>query len=304
MEDAHTVFLSLPRLKGLHEDDGAIFAVFDGHCGPKCAQLCSTNIVHWLCQSEQYISGDYGKGLFEAFVHGDASLRTSLGRDTSGCAAVVTLLIGKTIYCASSGDSRAIICRKGQALALTEDHKPSIPAERRRIEFSGGFICNGRVNGVLALSRAFGDFPLKDEALAPQHQAVTVVPSVMTVELTNDDTFLVVACDGIFEKKTNEEVVAYIRDAIAEQERLNNVPDVSKVCEDLMMECLGPASNLKGSDNMSVIVVQFKDALLSNGCTASHILLANSDSPKPPPKLGSSNGSDIPAAMPSEQVEI
>lgn len=265
MEDAHTVFLSLPRLKGYHEDDGAIFAVFDGHCGAKCAQLCAANIVHWLCQSESYLQGDFARGLFDAFIHGDASLRTSLGRDSSGCAAIVTLIVGKVLYCASAGDSRAIICRKGESIVLTEDHKPTLPGEKKRIELSGGFVMNGRVNGVLALSRAFGDFPLKDEALAPQHQAVTVVPSVATVQLSKDDEFLVVACDGIFEKKNNDEVIAFVRSAISRQRELGQPPDMSKVCEELMLDCLGPGCNLKGSDNMSAIVVLFKDSLAGNG---------------------------------------
>jgi serine/threonine protein phosphatase PrpC len=265
MEDAHTVYLSLPRLKGHDDDDGAIFAVFDGHCGPKCAQLCATNIVHWLCQSESYLQGDYARGLFDAFIHGDASLRTSLGRDSSGCAAIVTLVVGRVLYCASAGDSRAMICRNGDSIVLTEDHKPTLPIEKKRIELSGGFVMNGRVNGVLALSRAFGDFPLKDEALAPQHQAVTVVPSVATVQLTKEDEFLVVGCDGIFEKKSNDDVVYFVRRAIRAQKELGQTPDMSKVCEELMMDCLGPAYNLKGSDNMSVIVILFKDALAGNG---------------------------------------
>ncbi|CUF97060.1 protein phosphatase-like, putative [Bodo saltans] len=264
MEDAHTVYLTLPRLKNHHEDDGAIFAVFDGHCGTKCAQLCAANIVHWLCQSDSYLQGDYARGLFDAFIHGDASLRASLGRDTSGCAAIVTLIVGKMLYCASAGDSRAMICRNGEAVVLTEDHKPTLSVEKKRIELSGGFVMNGRVNGVLALSRAFGDFPLKDEALAPQHQAVTVVPSVATVELSKYDEFLVVGCDGIFEKKNNEEVVYFVRNAIRRQRELGHTADMSKVCEELMVDCLGPAHNLKGSDNMSAIVVLFKDALAGN----------------------------------------
>ena len=55
----------------------------------------------------------------------------------------------------------------------------------------------GRVNGNLALSRAIGDFEFKKSAkLPPEEQVVTAYPDVMAHEITDDDEFLVVACDG------------------------------------------------------------------------------------------------------------
>lgn len=44
-----------------------------------------------------------------------------------------------------------------QALPMSEDQKPSQPDEKARITKAGGFVMNGRVLGVLAVSRAFGD---------------------------------------------------------------------------------------------------------------------------------------------------
>lgn len=56
----------------------------------------------------------------------------------------------------------------------------------------------GRVNGNLALSRAIGDFEFKKSAeLAPEQQIVTAYPDVVMHELSDDDEFLVVACDGM-----------------------------------------------------------------------------------------------------------
>ena len=57
----------------------------------------------------------------------------------------------------------------------------------------------GRVNGNLALSRAIGDFEFKKSAeLSPEQQIVTAFPDVTTHEITEDDEFLVIACDGMF----------------------------------------------------------------------------------------------------------
>ena len=65
------------------------------------------------------------------------------------------------IYCANAGDSRTVICERGLAVDLSKDHKPDLPEERSRIVKSGGEVIDGRVNGMLALSRAIGDFDYK-----------------------------------------------------------------------------------------------------------------------------------------------
>lgn len=69
--------------------------------------------------------------------------------------------------------------------------------EKARISAAGGFVDFGRVNGNLALSRAIGDFEFKKSAeLSPEQQIVTAYPDVTVHELTDDDEFLVIACDG------------------------------------------------------------------------------------------------------------
>ncbi len=69
--------------------------------------------------------------------------------------------------------------------------------EKARITAAGGFVDFGRVNGNLALSRAIGDFEFKKGAeLAPEQQIVTAYPDVVMHELSDDDEFLVIACDG------------------------------------------------------------------------------------------------------------
>ena len=69
--------------------------------------------------------------------------------------------------------------------------------EKARICAAGGFVDFGRVNGNLALSRAIGDFEFKKSAeLSPEQQIVTAYPDVITHTITDDDEFLVIACDG------------------------------------------------------------------------------------------------------------
>ncbi len=69
--------------------------------------------------------------------------------------------------------------------------------EKARISAAGGFVDFGRVNGNLALSRAIGDFEFKKSAdLSPEQQIVTAFPDVITHEISSDDEFLIIACDG------------------------------------------------------------------------------------------------------------
>lgn len=71
--------------------------------------------------------------------------------------------------------------------------------EKARIVAAGGFVDFGRVNGNLALSRAIGDFEFKKSAdLPPEQQIVTAFPDVTVHDITADDEFLVVACDGMY----------------------------------------------------------------------------------------------------------
>ena len=79
----------------------------------------------------------------------------------AGCTACVVLITPMEIYCANAGDSRTVMCEKNNAIELSSDHKPDLPEERSRIIKAGGEVVDGRVNGMLALSRAIGDFDYK-----------------------------------------------------------------------------------------------------------------------------------------------
>lgn len=69
----------------------------------------------------------------------------------------MALLKGQELYVANAGDSRCVVCRGGQAIEMSLDHKPEDDAEMKRIIMAGGKVtADGRVNGGLNLSRALG----------------------------------------------------------------------------------------------------------------------------------------------------
>lgn len=136
--------------------------------------------------------------------------------DMSGTTAVIALLDGELLIIGNVGDSRAVMGDlKGSTIPLSFDHKPNQLKERRRIKEAGGFITfTGvwRVAGILATSRALGDFPLKEP-----RKLVTAEPDVLTFSLRDHKAhFVILATDGLWDVLTNEEAVAFVRDHIHE----------------------------------------------------------------------------------------
>ncbi|KAK9805386.1 hypothetical protein WJX73_009935 [Symbiochloris irregularis] len=173
----------------------------------------------------------------------------------AGCTAVVALVRGQQLLVANAGDSRCVACHNGEAVAMTQDHKPTDGPEMARITKAGGFVMEGRVNGSLNLSRAIGDMEYKQaRQLTPAEQMVTAMPEVRTLELAPGHEFLLLACDGIWDVLTNQQAVTFVR------ERLMAGWTPRRVCEALCDHCLAPdtSGDGKGCDNMSAMVVQLK----------------------------------------------
>ena len=97
----------------------------------------------------------------------------------AGSTCVVAVVRGDKLVVANAGDSRAVLCRRGEAIDLSRDHKPTDEDERARIMKAGGFVSEGRVNGSLALSRAIGDLEYKrSKTLPARDQIVTAYPEL------------------------------------------------------------------------------------------------------------------------------
>mmetsp|Transcript_8897 Transcript_8897/g.6244 ORF Transcript_8897/g.6244 Transcript_8897/m.6244 type:complete len:91 (-) Transcript_8897:451-723(-) len=88
----------------------------------------------------------------------------------TGCTACVAIITDDTIICANSGDSRCVLARDGVAIEMSEDHKPDNVGEKARIQAAGGFVDDGRVKGILSLSRALGDLEYKMNSKLPDEK--------------------------------------------------------------------------------------------------------------------------------------
>jgi protein phosphatase 1G len=173
---------------------------------------------------------------------------------TSGSTACVAVVRNNQLVVANAGDSRCVISRKGQAYNLSRDHKPDLEIEKERILKAGGFIHAGRINGSLNLARAIGDMEFKQNKFLPaEKQVVTANPDINTVELCDEDEFMVLACDGIWDCLSSQQLVDFVH------EQLRSETKLSTVCEKVLDRCLAPSTaGGEGCDNMTMILVQFK----------------------------------------------
>mmetsp|Transcript_67920 Transcript_67920/g.191445 ORF Transcript_67920/g.191445 Transcript_67920/m.191445 type:complete len:516 (+) Transcript_67920:67-1614(+) len=248
MEDRACARLRLPKCK-----HAALFGVFDGHGGDKVADLVARFLPEYV-DAELSRCDDPETALRRAFARTEGDLRSSAKNgphfDRVGTTAVVTLILREAgrlrLVCAHCGDSRAVLCRNGQAEDLTTDHKPGDEMEDQRIVAAGGQCVNGRIDGGLNLSRAFGDFDYKKKhSLPPDQQRVSASPDVRVVELCSQDDFVVMGSDGVFEVFESHELVAKLHRELA-----SNVP-----AEEAVGGAVGEAA--AGGDNVTLCLIRF-----------------------------------------------
>jgi len=189
----------------------ALFGVFDGHGGYEVAKFVEQKFVETFKKLPEYKQGNYEAALTKCFIVMDEMMNPDKSKHpitassmSAGCTACVALITKDSIICANSGDSRCVMARGTNAVEMSEDHKPDNTGELARIESAGGFVEEGRVRGILSLSRALGDLEYKQNKKVPvEAQMITCVPEIRKESLGSDDKFVVIACDGIWDCLTS-----------------------------------------------------------------------------------------------------
>lgn len=220
-----------------HNPNEDFFGVFDGHGGREAAIYAARNLYPKICRNFALSPNEPLKSITNAFEETNAWMLQS--RIGSGSTAAISFVVDSTLYTANVGDTRVVLGWKDRkAVRLSFDHKPSVATEKERIERLGGEVTKkfgiARVNGVLGVSRAFGDCKL-----VPY---VSAVPHINILELTDETMFLIIACDGLWDEFSDQEAVELVFEKAA---TIAN-----------MGEYLSNMAIMRGSqDNVSVIVV-------------------------------------------------
>ncbi|CAL8353296.1 unnamed protein product [Boreogadus saida] len=224
------------------------FAVFDGHGGPEAADFCDKYMEKYI-KDLVVQENNLELVLTRAFLEVDKALRKHLhhspsasGANAGSTATVALLRDGIELVVASVGDSRAMLCRKGKALKLTDDHHPDRKDEKERIKQSGGFVTwnslgQPNVNGRLAMTRSIGDFDLKNMGVIAQ-------PETRRIKLHHvHDAFLALTTDGINFSMNSQEICDVINQCHNPKEAAYRISDQSL--------------QYGSEDNSTIIVVPF-----------------------------------------------
>jgi len=204
-------------------EEKAFFGVFDGHGA--LGHEVSTYVQKNLCEEiakQPNLESEPEAALTKGFLDCNSKLaKGSTDCTFSGTTVIVCYLVGKTLYSANAGDSRAVLARvedgKFVAVPLSSDQKPEREDEAKRIKMSHGRVeaCKGPrgeeigplrvwllhqdVPG-LAMTRSFGDLIAASVGVIPQ-------PEVWKRTLDASDKFMILASDGVWEFISNQEAV-------------------------------------------------------------------------------------------------
>ncbi|KAL4506865.1 hypothetical protein ABPG72_001286 [Tetrahymena utriculariae] len=208
------------------------FAVGDGHGlnGHLVSQLIKKNLpknVHKFLKPDDYSPDNMKNAINRGFYTTNHEIfAADFDCNLSGSTLISVFIHENKLYCANVGDSRAVIGKQKtntagyKAHPLSTDHKPSLERERLRIIKNGGRVdCQRDYTGQplgplrvwlqnmdlpgLAMTRSMGD-------KVGVQAGVIADPEFEEMEITEEDKFMVVASDGVWEYLSDQEVIKLV----------------------------------------------------------------------------------------------
>jgi len=250
----------------------AAAAESNGNANVSPAALAAVSVTP---QALQALGLDYKGALERAFdILEEDVLRQSR---TLGCKDGTTvtcvLVTHDTLYAANTGDSRTVLCRDGNAVALSHDHKPSTAEERARIEAAGGevravlvdraaFCCFSAKKiphgaerlwpGGFSVSRAVGDIDYKDVRRKKIKSVGVLIhrPDVTVTSLNPRDQFVICGSDGLWDVLTNQQAVEFVLREMRKKKRDESLHDIAQKLAD-------HAYSLGSEDNITALITFF-----------------------------------------------
>jgi protein phosphatase 2C family protein 2/3 len=262
-EDNHTAWSNIPENNirnkteaNTHEENPfAFFGVFDGHGGQHASDFVAEHLHVYL--QEERLKNEMTKALDIAFRRIEEDFLQKAKKDDlkDGTTAIVAVFNEDKLIVGNIGDSELILSKNGKAHSLCPVHNPKRNQDEvKRIEAAGGRLFNERLAHPalnpayfnIAVSRAVGDIFFKlGEYTRNNPSALIADPDIREYTLTGSEEFVLLACDGLWDVMTHQQVVDFLLP------RLQENSDLDKVCEELANEAL----NLGSQDNITVLLV-------------------------------------------------
>ena len=188
--------------------DNALFCLFDGHGGGEVSKFLQENFPKLMKEILPINNENANIKLNNLFFKIDNKIKENSFYQvgSTACIVYITKENGKkTIYCANIGDTRCTLIKEKESRRLSYDDRASDENEYNRIIKNGGIVFGGRVYGQLMLSRAFGDWELKT-------YGVSCEPHVIRIDIEDNDKYLIIATDGVWDVMEDEDVYELCKD--------------------------------------------------------------------------------------------
>ncbi len=210
------------------------FGVFGTHPGSRLAKRFLGLLFHDLLKHPHFFH-DPKLAIVETYKEidqdnwGEEKSQHHAARST----ACMCVLVGDRLLVANVGDSRAVICTHGEAIALLTNHTPY----QAQIGNPGGVVRYNHqiITGGFGVSRACGVQQLE--------QYLVTEPEIHEVTIEEGVDFLVLATAGLWSVVSNQDAVSMVQ----------SIPDAEKAANRLVEE-----AHRRGSpDNVTCVIVRF-----------------------------------------------
>lgn len=233
-----------------------IFILLDGHKGSYVSDFCKKNIMRLLTKHKETVETDsniveYFKNIFNKLI---TELEDNLNQysleHNSGSTITIVYLLQNYIISTNLGNTKSLLIKKDfQFIELTEDHNPYIPLEKKRITKAHGSIINNKINNNIPTSRSLGDFQYKNQKhLKNNEQLVSNVPYILEHRKQNNEKYILIATNSIWENFTNQKIVDYISNS----HNIYEIFDIQKISKNIIEHSF----KIKNNENATIIMIK------------------------------------------------
>lgn len=223
-----------------------VWGICDGHGGTEVVDAASQYLSEHLSSTDdpRGISSIFRTLGLSALIHGQQSGTTITAAKILPNHLLQIVHLGDSKACLVSDTTTNNNNNNIGVTYLTKDHIPSNAHEERTIRRNGGMIINGRVNGILGVTRALGNKDLNG--------IISTIPDTSNYRIRNSGSnLLILASDGFFDVISSD----------ALREILNLIPSNDAVPNDLPRAAetlINEAVNRQSTDDISVVLVDLR----------------------------------------------
>jgi serine/threonine protein phosphatase PrpC len=267
------------------------YAIYDGHGGGSCSLYLQKHlhnnlrevVKHRNLRNSSNFLVDLCQAIQDCIIYTDISYYESDNFSIHhGSTCVFLFFIGNKVLCCNLGDSISILVRNEKKIYLSKDFRPTREKEKGRIAKKGGYVTtDGRLLGLISVSRGFGDWKFKD----PKKHDILKKNLTRTVEMDEylisnraefriieidpqADEYMIICSDGIFQHSSNNDQIFDTITKYLELEKNSsynsNIKGIPNIVDNVRLDFINSIyndANVKGkqADNMSMVMVDLQN---------------------------------------------